>query len=609
MKKQLLFILTLLGFAISNAQVLEQTLLVDFGPDDGTNGNVTSNPDSNGNYWNNPTDSNSTATTLALVDDANGATGYSLDVNTDMFTNGILNGGLLAPDQALLGDFAINTATQDYFTSNGDLGEFLISGLNPAYGYRFSMFASRTGTATRTTQYVISGTNTDTGTLVTTGTGIGNGGYDGNNDTIYMSDYVFPDASGNIQINISRAAGAFCYINAMKVEAFSGLSVVNVTAITVSGSDISTNRGTSQLVATVLPANADEQGVTWSVDDDTLASITENGLLSARGNGVVMVTATTNEVGSSVSGTSSITISNQVEPSSDFLVDFGPNDVTNGNITINPDSNGNFWNNAVDPTIAAPAIDLIDKEGNTSSYSLTISDVDFSSNGGTSSGGLIAPEVSLLGEYAIDTATQDYFFNFNTTSRLVISNLEQTSAYSFNIFGSRNTTSTRISQYTINGFDENGSSTSIIGINQTSGAGIGQGTSSINGNDSNVYTSEMIYPNASGEITIDINAIAGGFAYINFMKIDEFTAATLSVNNFSNNQFKFSPNPVKDFLNFEIPQNILVETIEIYNITGSKVKSILNSKSINLNELSSGVYIAKVILKTGDSSNFKIVKE
>ena len=28
-----------------------------------------------------------------------------------------------------------------------------------------------------------------------------------------------------------------------------------------------------------------------------------------------------------------------------FYIDFGPNDVTNGNATTNPDANNNYWNN------------------------------------------------------------------------------------------------------------------------------------------------------------------------------------------------------------------------------------------------------------------------
>ncbi|WP_439129050.1 Ig-like domain-containing protein [Polaribacter sp.] len=610
MKKQLLLIFTLFTISLINCQVLEETLFVDFGPNDTTNGNVTSNPDSNGNYWNNPIDPKAeTASTLALVENNNTNTNYTLNVNTDMFTNGIQNGGLINPEVSLLGEFAINTATQDYFTSNGDLGELTISNLNPNYGYKFSMFASRTGSATRSTKYTLTGSNTTSGTLATTGTGIGNNSYDGNNDTIYTSDYVFPDNSGNIKINISKAAGAFCYINAMKIESYSGLSIVNVASITLSGNNITNNRETVTVTASILPENADEKGVTWSVDDDSIAYISQQGVVYPKSNGTLEVTATSKEEDSTVFGTISITISNQYEPSNDFLIDFGENNTTSGNQTTSPDTNNNHWNNLIDPETTASAISLIDKTGISSSYNISISGESFSTNGGSSSGGLMSPDVSLLGEYAITSATEDYFFNYNKTSKLIISNLDLNNAYSFNLFGSRNTTSTRISEYSIIGLDQNGSSKTTIGTNQTSGSGIGKGTSSINGNDSYVFTSEMVYPNSDGEIEIEITATTGGFAYINFMKIDEFTPSSLSVNRFKNVSLSFYPNPVKNYLNLDTGSDLSVKKVEIFNIIGSKVLSITNKNSINLKKLKSGIYVVKALINNEYSKSFRIVKE
>ncbi|WP_088323113.1 T9SS type A sorting domain-containing protein [Polaribacter tangerinus] len=610
MKKRLLFIFTLFAINLINSQVLEETLFVDFGPNDSTNGNVTSNPDSNGNYWNNPIDPKAaTASPLTLIENDNTNTNYTLNVNTDMFTNGIQSGGLINPEVSLLGEFAINTATQDYFTSNGDLGELTISNLNSNYGYKFSMFASRTGSATRSTKYTLTGSNTTSGTLVTTGTGIGNNSYDGNNNTIYTSDYVFPDSSGNIKINISKAAGAFCYINAMKIESYSGLSIVNVATITLSGNNITSNRETSKITATILPETADEKGVTWSVSDDSIAYITQEGIVYPKSNGNVEITATSKEENSTVSGTINLAISNQHEPSNDFLIDFGENNTTSGNQTTSPDTNNNYWNNLIDPETTASAISLIDKTGNSSSYNISISGESFSSNGGSASGGLMAPEESLLGEYAISSATEDYFFNYNKTSKLIISNLDLNNAYSFNLFGSRNTTSTRISQYSIIGLDKSGATKTTVGTNQTSGSGIGSGTSSVNGNDSYVFTSEMVYPNSNGEITIEITATTGGFAYINFMKIDEFTPSSLSINKFKNVSLSFYPNPVKNYLNLDTKSNLSVKKVEVFNIIGSKVLSISNKNSINLKELKPGIYVVKTLISNEYSKSFKIIKE
>jgi len=89
---------------------------------------------------------------------------------------------------------------------------------------------------------------------------------------------------------------------------------VPVTSISVQGAgsatSIDTKGGTLQMEATVLPANASNMNVTWSVDMPSIATIDANGLLSAVGNGQVVVKATADD-GSGISGQATITISNQ----------------------------------------------------------------------------------------------------------------------------------------------------------------------------------------------------------------------------------------------------------------------------------------------------------
>ena len=129
------------------AQNLETTFFIDFGPNDGTNGNITVNPDANGNYWNNPTNPVAGSSKLMLNNKANIATPCYFQVSKSFLTNGILNGALLAPSAALLGEFAINTATQDYFFTQtsgnpSSPAELKIGGLDPSRGYIFRMFGS-----------------------------------------------------------------------------------------------------------------------------------------------------------------------------------------------------------------------------------------------------------------------------------------------------------------------------------------------------------------------------------------------------------------------------------------------------------------------------------
>jgi uncharacterized protein YjdB len=88
-----------------------------------------------------------------------------------------------------------------------------------------------------------------------------------------------------------------------------------VTSITVTGAGgvttITTNKGTLQLSTTVLPSDATNKAVTWSVANGTgQATISSSGLVTAQGNGTVTARATAND-GSGVYGTLVITITNQ----------------------------------------------------------------------------------------------------------------------------------------------------------------------------------------------------------------------------------------------------------------------------------------------------------
>ena len=92
---------------------------------------------------------------------------------------------------------------------------------------------------------------------------------------------------------------------------------IEVTGITITAADdattITTNGGTLQMVATVLPEDATDKTVTWSVNDEDIATIDPDGLLTAKADGVVTVTATAND-GSKVTGSLEITISEQTTP-------------------------------------------------------------------------------------------------------------------------------------------------------------------------------------------------------------------------------------------------------------------------------------------------------
>jgi uncharacterized protein YjdB len=106
--------------------------------------------------------------------------------------------------------------------------------------------------------------------------------------------------------------------------------VVPVSSITVSGTGgatgISVHNGTLQMLATVLPTNATNKDVTWSLSGTGVATISTTGLLSAVDNGTVTVMATSVSTGSVV-GSLLVTISNQpVTPAAPSVTN---NDVLN----------------------------------------------------------------------------------------------------------------------------------------------------------------------------------------------------------------------------------------------------------------------------------------
>jgi len=95
-------------------------------------------------------------------------------------------------------------------------------------------------------------------------------------------------------------------VRSMEIEA------IPVETINVSGNDaITTKGGTLQLTAEVLPADATNKAVTWSVENGTgSATINESGLLTAVSDGIITVKATAAD-GSGIVGMKSITISGQ----------------------------------------------------------------------------------------------------------------------------------------------------------------------------------------------------------------------------------------------------------------------------------------------------------
>ena len=121
---------------------------------------------------------------------------------------------------------------------------------------------------------------------------------------------------GDVTVSVGNFGTFNVTTGAQTVAVYKDTTTPNVlvTSITVSssGSAITTYGGTMQMSANVLPANASNKAVTWSISSGSAARVNSSGLLTAINNGSVTVRATAND-GSGVYGEKTITIEKKSE--------------------------------------------------------------------------------------------------------------------------------------------------------------------------------------------------------------------------------------------------------------------------------------------------------
>lgn len=123
---------------------------------------------------------------------------------------------------------------------------------------------------------------------------------------------MYMDVYGNQSFDFSLGSYSSLILSVMAGKAIEQVLVTDITVSGVSGiSTISTNRGTLQLSALVLPSNATNKMVSWSIQNGTgQATISSTGLVTALTNGTVTAIATAKD-GSGVQGRMNISISGQ----------------------------------------------------------------------------------------------------------------------------------------------------------------------------------------------------------------------------------------------------------------------------------------------------------
>ncbi|MEY8848553.1 BspA family leucine-rich repeat surface protein [Psychroserpens sp. XS_ASV72] len=131
-------------------------------------------------------------------------------------------------------------------------------------------------------------------------------------------------------------------------------------------------------------------------------------------------------------------------------------------------------------------------------------------------------------------------------------------------------------------------------------------------------------PNSKGYIaykikpksTIQIGDIMSGNASIYFdynQPIITNTVSTQVVDNLSINEYsldhtlKIYPNPTNDYFKIDIPSNVTIESIELFNVSGKLIKEYSKSETYIIRNLSPGLYFLKI--KTDQSEvTKKLVK-
>lgn len=104
--------------------------------------------------------------------------------------------------------------------------------------------------------------------------------------------------------DVNMAKALFAYMTAAK-----NLAVVDVASVTLDQSALTLTAGgdTATLTATVLPENATDKTVTWSSDNEAVATVDADGKVTAVAAGTANITATAND-GSGVTATCAVTV-------------------------------------------------------------------------------------------------------------------------------------------------------------------------------------------------------------------------------------------------------------------------------------------------------------
>ena len=127
--------------------------------------------------------------------------------------------------------------------------------------------------------------------------------------TVDESGNVTAVGAGTATVTVTTEDGGFTASCAVTVKA----KVISVTGVTLDKTELElTVDDTAKLTATVAPANADNAKVSWTSSDVTVATVDENGNVTAIGAGTATVTVTTED--GSFTATCTVTVKAKAVP-------------------------------------------------------------------------------------------------------------------------------------------------------------------------------------------------------------------------------------------------------------------------------------------------------
>jgi uncharacterized protein YjdB len=352
--------------------------------------------------------------------------------------------------------------------------------------------------------------------------------------------------------------------------------VIPVTAVTVSVENdvpatITVDGGTLQLEATIVPANATNTDVIWTITEGAdFATVDENGVVTATANGTVTVRATAAD--GTVYGEITITVTGQVIPVTAVIVSVendAPATITTDGGTLQLEAAiapANATNTGVTWTITEGAdFASIDENGTVTATA-----------NGTVTVRATAADGTVYGEITVTITGQ--VIAVTTVTVTVENDAEPT-------------------------ITTQGGTLQLIATVTPADATVTDVTWSITeGADfATVDTNGVVTAIANGTVTVRATA-ADGTVYD---EIEVTINLTMGLGDVTALRFSIYPNPTTGMLN--ISANSAVKDVMVYNMLGQQVLH-GNQNQVNLQGAEQGVYSVQVQFENGTTISQKVVK-